>query len=136
MGASAGLMQPLRESGMDFLADDSAVWNGNERFLTREVLAGIQVKSGTEISRKRSFSRNTKFTLEKAKELPQHTEEFLKKIGIEDNGVSGTPDTRTPKIHNEQKTRLVGHIFECLNALEQLVSLDQVSKYSVCCYAG
>jgi hypothetical protein len=126
MGASAGLMQPLRESGMDFLADDSAIWNGNEKFLSREVLHGIQVKSGTEISRKRSFSRNTRFTVEKAKELPQHTEEFLKKIGIEDATITSSPDARTPKIHNEQKTKLVGHIFDCLNALEQLVALDQV----------
>jgi hypothetical protein len=126
MGASAGLMQPLRESGMDFLADDSAIWNGNEKFLSREVLHGIQVKSGAEISRKRSFSRNTRFTVEKAKELPQHTEEFLKKIGIEDATITSSPDARTPKIHNEQKTKLVGHIFDCLNALEQLVALDQV----------
>eukprot|EP00602_Paraphysomonas_sp_CaronLab_P002976 CAMPEP_0185030290 /NCGR_PEP_ID=MMETSP1103-20130426/17167_1 /TAXON_ID=36769 /ORGANISM="Paraphysomonas bandaiensis, Strain Caron Lab Isolate" /LENGTH=547 /DNA_ID=CAMNT_0027565357 /DNA_START=97 /DNA_END=1740 /DNA_ORIENTATION=- len=109
---------------MEFLADDSAIWNGNERFLTREVLNGIQEKSGTQISRKRSFSRNSKFTVEKENELPFRTQEFLKKIGIEDTSVND-PTKSWLASHNEQKTKLVGHVFDCLNALEQLVQLDQ-----------
>ena len=111
------------QSGMDLSSDDSSEWNGNDRFLTREVLAGIKQKSGSEIPRKRSFSRNTRFTVEREKELSQKTQEFLKKIGIED-GLSSDGQTSS---HNQQKTKLVGHVFDCLNALEQMVALDQVS---------
>jgi hypothetical protein len=100
----------------------------SERFLTREVLHEIQHKAGVgpEISRKRSFSKNTRFTFEKENDLPFRTREFLRKIGIED------PSTEDDKswivIHQEQKTKLVGHVFDCLNALEQLVNLDQDSE--------
>ena len=113
------------------------IWQGNDHFLSRELLHGLNQKSGGamgmgvmgnktpavdhEINRRRSFSKNTKFTLEKENELPLSTQTFLKNIGIGDNG-SGKTSRIT---HNEQKTKLVSHVFDCLGALEQLVELDQ-----------
>jgi hypothetical protein len=118
-----------------------AIWEGNDRFLSRELLNGINQKSGggvgvmsglntsspavdNSIARRRSFSKNTKFTLEKENELPHRTQTFLKNIGI---GVETTnsPQRSSRMTHNEQKTKLVTHVFDCLGALEELVELDQ-----------
>ena len=109
---------------MDFSSDDLSEWNGNEQFLTREVLTGMTQKAGSEISRKRSFSRNTRFTVDREKELPHTTQEFLKKIGIDD---APSSDGQFPSSHSQQKSKLVGHVFVCLSALEQMVALEQVS---------
>jgi hypothetical protein len=87
------------------------------RFLTREVLHGLQVPNESQISRKRSFSKNTKFTMEKTNDLPHRTREFLRNINIQDTSS-----------HHEQKTKLVGHVFDCLSALEQLVQLDNENE--------
>ena len=83
------------------------------------------------IARRRSFSKNTKFTLEKENELPHRTQAFLKNIGIGVETVSvsgnniGSPQRNNRMTHNEQKTKLVTHVFDCLGALEELVELDQ-----------
>ena len=124
----------------------AAIWEGNDRFLSRELLNGINQKSGggvggalgspavdNSISRRRSFSRNTKFTLDKQdNELPHRTQTFLKNIGIGVDNLSPTSSSATHRssssrmmTHNEQKTKLVSHVFECLGALEELVELDQ-----------
>lgn len=134
----------------------TAIWEGNDRFLSRELLNGINQKSGggvgggvlggmnnsakspvsdNIISRRRSFSKNTKFTVEKENELPQKTQAFLKNIGIGVDSSSGggggsSPIRSTRLSHNEQKTKLVTHVFDCLGALEELVELDQQNSSS------
>jgi hypothetical protein len=55
--------------------------------------------------------------MEKTNDLPHRTREFLRNIGIQDTST-----------HHEQKTQLVGHVFDCLSALEQLVQLDHDSE--------
>lgn len=58
--------------------------------------------------------------MEKENDLPHRTREFLRNIGIQDTST-----------HNEQKTRLVGHVFDCLSALEQLVQLDNENENKI-----
>jgi hypothetical protein len=129
----------------------TAIWEGNDRFLSREVLNGINQKSGggmrgiaspvvdNSIGRRRSFSKNTKFTMEKDNELPHRTQTFLKNIGIGGDFPNASspsgPNNAPPRVnirmtHNEQKTKLVSHVFDCLGALEELVELDQNSSTS------
>jgi hypothetical protein len=55
--------------------------------------------------------------MEKSNDLPHRTREFLRNIGIQDTSS-----------HHEQKSQLVGHVFDCLSALEQLVQLDNESE--------
>jgi hypothetical protein len=130
MGATASLQPQIRvrsefliNDGSDNSAED---WGGKDCFLTQEVLNGIQRKSAPhEISRKRSFSRNSRFTQDMTTSLPYKTQQFLKNIGIESTTVDEDSTAITVTSHNDQKTKLVSHIFECLNALENLVQLDQ-----------
>lgn len=55
--------------------------------------------------------------MEKENELPHRTREFLRNINIQ-----------STSSHHEQKTKLVGHVFDCLSALEQLVQLDNENE--------
>lgn len=71
--------------------------------------------------------------MEKENELPLRTQTFLKNIGIGIDPSSPTsplhPHQKNSnrQTHNEQKTKLVSHVFDCLGALEELVELDQNS---------
>mmetsp|Transcript_3945 Transcript_3945/g.6677 ORF Transcript_3945/g.6677 Transcript_3945/m.6677 type:complete len:592 (+) Transcript_3945:182-1957(+) len=144
MGSGASNIKSA--ANIEFLANNSAIWEGNDRFLSRELLNGISQKSGgsvgpmgglgapavdPNVARRRSFSKNTKFTLEKDNELPHHTQAFLKNIGIGVDPPSASSPHRSSRVtHNEQKTKLVTHVFECLGALEELVELDHQSNSS------
>ena len=104
--------------------------------LSKEVLESIRRKSYTVSSRKKSSANKDSFKLRFAQSLrydvPPHVNEFLQKIGITDDitkdaGVSSS--STLPNIHvsmqNEKTTKLVGHIFECLGALQHLVRANQ-----------
>lgn len=58
--------------------------------------------------------------MERENELPHRTREFLRHINIQETSS-----------HNEQKTRLVAHVFDCLSALEQLVQLDNENENKI-----
>lgn len=141
MGSGASSIKSA--SNINFLAENSVIWEGgSDRFLSRELLNEINQKTGGSIGvmgglggipspaaedaihRRRSFSKNTKFTMEKENELPHRTQVFLKNIGISVDGSS--PNRKSTRLsHNEQKTKLVSHVFDCLGALEELVALDK-----------
>ena len=66
-------------------------------------------------------------------EVPQHVNEFLDKIGVNDDkpkGIVKLPPVIVSQncevsMQNEKTTKLVAHIFECLGALQHLVRANQ-----------
>ena len=131
MGASASLLTATaqREVGDTMIQSSVSHNTGTQMFLTREVLQRHHIStnrfSEQDVARKRSFSRNSKFTVDKRNEMPLNIQLFLRKIGIDDSSGSVTAlDTITRAEHNEQKSKLVTHIFDSLAALEYLVQLD------------
>jgi hypothetical protein len=107
--------------------------------LSKGVLESIRRKSYTISSRKKSTSikgrddLKSRFAASLKHEVPQHVNEFLDKIGVNDDkpkGVAKLPPVIVSQncqvsMQNEKTTKLVAHIFECLGALQHLVRANQ-----------
>lgn len=100
--------------------------------LSKEVIESIRRKSYTPLSRRSVQSRefNRLQLANKLKyELPAHVNDFLDKIGIDENSGGLAIDITSAQIPNNihvsmqnlRTTKLVGHMFECLGALQHLV---------------
>ena len=72
-------------------------------------------------------------------EIPAHVNEFLERIGIPIDTVIGSYSaakfesrTYSTDRQNERTTKLVGHVFECLDALQYLVKESQsIVEYGI-----
>lgn len=107
--------------------------------MSKGVLESIRRKSYTISSRKKSTSMKgrddlkSRFAASLRHEVPQHVNEFLDKIGVNDDkpmGIVKLPPVIVSQncevsMQNEKTTKLVAHIFECLGALQHLVRANQ-----------
>ena len=107
--------------------------------LSKEVLESIRRKSYTLSSRRKppSYKDRDSFKLRFAASLrydvPPHVNDFLERIGINDDNKRTAVDLSSGSgsqnchvsMQNEKTTKLVGHIFECLGALQHLVRANQ-----------
>ena len=111
--------------------------------LSKEVLESIRRKSYTLSSSARRKALGNKdrdsFKLRLAAsrhyDVPPHVIDFLDKIGVNDKNTKPTPAVSTStgsvpfqcpiSMQNEKTTKLIGHIFECLGALQHLVRANQ-----------
>ena len=105
---------------------------------TENVLAALRRRSLSEQRRNSHLRRLSKLNkLQVIYELPPHVKKLLLKLGIEnDEESTSTDNKRSKKSKNvgvnlfpgsEQSNKLVGHIFECIGALQHLVKASQSS---------
>lgn len=107
--------------------------------LSKDVLESVRRQSCTISTRRKgsNFKERDIFKLQFAAslkyEVPLHVTEFLDRIGVNDDkkntavSISAGPraHNRNISMQNEKTTKLVGHIFECLGALQHLVRSNQ-----------
>jgi hypothetical protein len=106
---------------------------------SKDVLESLRRQSYTVSTRRKgsNFKERDIFKLQFAAslkyEVPAHVTEFLDRIGVNDDkknasgSISAGPRAHNCNIsmQNEKTTKLVGHIFECLGALQHLVRSNQ-----------
>lgn len=108
--------------------------------LSKDVLESVRRQSCTISTRRKgsNFKERDIFKLQFAAslkyEVPLHVTEFLDRIGVNDDNKKNTAvsisagpraHNRNISMQNEKTTKLVGHIFECLGALQHLVRSNQ-----------
>jgi hypothetical protein len=92
--------------------------------LSQEVLASIRQRyPGRELGNKQDESRSTRAQI--PYEVPDHVNRLLHKIGIDDADVPSDLVAGPPHMRSDRTAKLVGHIFECLDALQHLVRSNQ-----------
>jgi len=137
MGAGASLA-PIAEDILELDAAKTYDLNGlsTRTKLSKEVLESIRRKSMTPLSRRKSSVKNrennrSQLAHSMKYEVPPHVNEFLDGIGIPNfteetgGGAAVNVSARIPNMQSERTTKLVGHVFECLGALQHLVRANQ-----------
>lgn len=119
MGAAASLAQIPED-----LLVEEAQQPYNQQILTSEVLSNIRRHSYSTFAHSKLFRQQvTKY------EIPTHVTQFLQKIGI--GSSDSAVDVKGASRGNDDKTtKLVGHIFECLGALQHMVRANQADVHN------